>query len=336
MSRKYEKSFTNMFNLRNYTQKSWITLILFVLGILIAVLLPDKSNLKIIGFLQTILLVLIYITWAVLIISDPLMKNFVKNIVAFGFFALIIFLFVKYSNARWGQLRHVFFNFEIMNKSDPMGTGSKVTNWTLMGSAFFTTIKIFLISAVLATFFGLFLAIMRKVVNDKILNFVIIIFVDFCRSVPMLVFLMIVYSALPYTGIVLSPEASGILTMSVVEGAFLSETFRAGINSIHAVQTEAARSLGLSGWQTMRLVVLPQAVKVIIPPYTSSLVGIMKGTALCSTITIYEMIKMAQQIQTLYGNPSSLIVATLAYLILLLPLSKFSSMVEHRLRGRSV
>ena len=83
------------------------------------------------------------------------------------------------------------------------------------------------------------------------------------RSIPILVMLIVVYSVLPFAGIVLRPLVSGVLTLTMIEGAYMSEVFRAGIQSIHHQQIEASRSLGLTSWQTMRYVVLPQGLRIV-------------------------------------------------------------------------
>ena len=129
----------------------------------------------------------------------------------------------------------------------------------------------------------------------------------------MIVMLLVVYSALPYTGILLSPFASGVLTLSLIEGAYMSEIFRSGIEAISAGQTEAAKSLGLGPIKTMSFIILPQAIKIVVPPYTGSLVGLMKGTALTSVVTIVELLKAARQIQAWYANPTPLLIATMIY-----------------------
>lgn len=297
--------------------------------------LPLKANLSSIGWTQIIGMIFIYIFWSGLIIANPEKPNLLKNLVAVGIFLLMGWIFVQYSNAKWDRLGKVFFDLSIMRKGDPMLSEGSVTNWFLMWQGLVTAVKIFFFSAFVGTILGLLLAVIRVLVNDMVLNAVIIAYVDFFRAMPMIVMLVVIYSALPFTGIVLSPEVSGIVTLGMIEGAYMSEIFRAGIGAVHAVQTEAARALGLSAQETMRLVILPQAVRIIVPPYTSSLVGLMKGTALCSTITIFELLKTAQQIQAWYANPTPLIIASLGYLLLLLPMTRFSNILEKRWKYRA-
>jgi polar amino acid transport system permease protein len=224
----------------------------------------------------------------------------------------------------------MFFNMEIMSKGSPFQTGTSLSgsNWAMMARGMWVAIKIFLISAIFSTLLGLVIAVVRSIINDKVLNFFLIAYVDIMRSIPILVMLIVVYSLLPYAGILLSPNVSGILTLVMVQGAYMSEVFRAGIEAIHKQQIEASLTLGLTPFKTMRYVVLPQALRIIIPPYTGYLVGLMKGTALCSQIAIFELLKSAYQIQSWYINATPLMIASGFYLVFLIPLTRLSNILE--------
>ena len=151
------------------------------------------------------------------------------------------------------------------------------------------------------------------------------------RAMPMIVMLLVVYSALPYTGILLSPMCIWrFYPDPMIEGAYMSEIFRSGIEAISAGQTEAAKSLGLGPIKTMRFIILPQALKIVVPPYTGTLVGLMKGTALTSVVTIVELLKAARQIQAWYANPTPLLIATMIYLVILLPMARISNILERK------
>ena len=321
---------------RQLERRTLIEILLVVCCIIFTIILPrDKADLT--PFTR-IILALDYIVGLiamVMIVTDVFVSDVYKNICAFGFIGLCCYLFYKYSNARWDMIGKIFFNFKIMEKNDPAYGSTGVTNWQLMKTGLLTTIKLFIYSSVVATFWGLLLAVIRTLINDKVLNRVIIIMVNLCRSMPMLVMLIMVYSALPYTGVVLSAEVSGVLTLGLIEGTLLSETFRAGINSVHAVQTESARALGMTGWQTIQRVILPQAIMVILPPYINTLVGIMKGTALFSHITIFEMMKTASQIQAWYANPTPILLAGVFYIIILLPMTRLSLSLEKRMKNKN-
>jgi polar amino acid transport system permease protein len=297
-------------------------------------LLPQRTIPTSVEWALIITNYLLYLVWAIVILADREKPVWLKNIVSLGIVFIFGWFFYRFSSARWERLGYVFFNFEIMNKGDLFASGTSLTNWQLMGNGLVTALKVFSISAILGSLLGLFIAVVRELVNDKVLNFFIIAYVDFFRAMPMIVMLMVVYAALPYTGIILSPIASGIFTLVLIEGAYMSEIFRSGIEAIHAGQTEAAKSLGLSAMKTMRFIILPQALKIVVPPYTGVLVGLMKGTALTSVITIFELLKTAQQIQSWYANPTPIIIATMLYLAILLPMTRISCILENKWRAR--
>jgi polar amino acid transport system permease protein len=277
---------------------------------------------------------LIYLILTVLILADREKPLWLKNITALGIVFIFGWFFYRYSAARWERMGQIFFNFEIMSKGDFLASGTSLSNWELMRGGLFMALRVFSLSALFGSLLGLFIAVVREVVNDKVLNFFIIAYVDFFRAIPMIVMLLVVYSALPFLGILLSPFVSGIFTLTIIQGAYMSEVFRAGIEAIHHGQTEAAKSIGLSTWKTMRYVILPQALKIVVPPYTGTLVGLMKGTALTSVITIGELLKTAQQVQSWYANPTPIFIATMLYLAILLPMTRLSIILEKKWRAQ--
>jgi polar amino acid transport system permease protein len=131
---------------------------------------------------------------------------------------------------------------------------------------------------------------------------------------------------------VLDPFETGVLTLTLIEGAYLSEVFRAGIGSIHKNQMESARALGFTSLKAMRLVIIPQAIRVIIPPYTNRMIGLMKRTALTSVIAIGEVLKQARELQSFYANATPLIIGAGMYLLVLFPLTKLATYIERRRR----
>ena len=120
------------------------------------------------------------------------------------------------------------------------------------------------------------------------------VFVSFIRGTPLLVQIFVIYYGLPSLGVSLSPVAGGVIALTLNAAAYLSETIRAAILSIPKGQHEAATSLGLSGSQTMRLVVLPQAARVALPSLSNTLIGLVKDTSLVSVITVVELLRSAQ------------------------------------------
>ncbi|AFD26666.1 amino acid ABC transporter permease [Deinococcus gobiensis] len=120
------------------------------------------------------------------------------------------------------------------------------------------------------------------------------VFVSFIRGTPLLVQIFVIYYGLPSLGLTLNPVAGGVIALTLNAAAYLSETIRAAILSIPKGQREAATSLGLSGSQTMRLIVLPQAARVALPSLSNTLIGLVKDTSLVSVITVVELLRSAQ------------------------------------------
>jgi polar amino acid transport system permease protein len=123
------------------------------------------------------------------------------------------------------------------------------------------------------------------------------------------------------------------MAFSIVMAAYSAEVFRSGIESVAKGQFEAAAALGLPFLITLYKVVLPQAVRIVIPPMTSNCVSMFKDTSLASTVALPELLKEAQDAQALYANPSPLIGAALVYIILLWPMVRLVSMLEKRFKG---
>jgi len=126
-----------------------------------------------------------------------------------------------------------------------------------------------------------------------------------------------------------------IVALSLGYGAYASESFRAGIEAVHSGQIEAARSLGLSRGQTIRMIILPQAIPVVVPPLTGNLVAMLKDTAVASVVAAPELLKKARELYTSKTNPTALVAAAIIYLIVLIPLVRIVNMLEKRLKKES-
>ena len=190
-----------------------------------------------------------------------------------------------------------------------------------------TYLGLAVIAAGLAT--GLALAMARSF-HFRIINFAIIVFADVFRALPPLVVIMVLFFAFPYLGISMTAFTATWLALSLVLAAFAEEIFWAGILSVPKGQTEAARSTGLSRYGTLLNVVLPQAVRLTIPPLTNRVIALTKGTALGSVIAVHEIIYYASSGASLAGNPTPLTLGALAYLLLFLPVVVFSRWIETR------
>jgi len=211
-----------------------------------------------------------------------------------------------------------FFNVEVMIRAR-----------YLLWLGLQVTLKLAFLSLLLAMLVGLFLAVLRNL-RIPLLNALIIIYVDLFRALPTIVLFMLVYFTWPYFGISLPRYWSAVVALTINGGAYFEEIFRAGIESIDKGQTEASRALGLSFTQTMFSVILPQAVRVVLPPATSNALELIKTTVLASVIALPELMKQAQQAHGSLANPTPLIMAALIFLVLLWPLVRLTGYLERR------
>lgn len=171
-----------------------------------------------------------------------------------------------------------------------------------------------------------------KLYGPRLVRWLCVFLIDVFRAVPILVILVVVYYALPFVGVRLSSFTSATLSLSLVLAAFTAEVFRAGIESLPSGQTEAARALGLPFRVTLWKVILPQAVRVAIPPQTSNCVSIVKDTSLASVVAMPDLLKQATDAQALTANPSPLIAAAIIYLVILWPAVRLVAFLEDRAR----
>jgi len=186
-------------------------------------------------------------------------------------------------------------------------------------------------SLVSALAFGLITALMR-LSGSLVARWVARAYLELIRNTPLLVQLFFIYFVLSPV-FEISAFASAVLALSLFEGAYISEIFRAGILSIHRNQWEAAFSLGFGNWRTYRLVILPQAVRHILPPLTSQAISLVKDSALVSTIAIYDLTMQAQAIiSETYLVFEIWFTVAAVYLVITLSLSLTVAFMEKRLR----
>lgn len=176
---------------------------------------------------------------------------------------------------------------------------------------------------------GLGLAAIRSF-HIRPVNWLIVGFVDIFRALPPLVVILIVYFGLPNVGISLSSFAVLWLVLSLVLAAFSEEIFWAGIASIRKGQWEAARSTGLTLGQTLAYIILPQAVRITVPPLTNRTIAITKNTALGAVIGVPEILMQAQTAQSFSGNATPLLLGSLAYVALFVPVVILGRWLETR------
>ena len=176
---------------------------------------------------------------------------------------------------------------------------------------------------------GLTLA-MARAQHVKPLNFCIIVFADAFRALPPLVIIIILFFAFPYIQMSMSAFTATWLALSLVLAAFAEEIFWAGILAVPKGQWEAARSTGMSRLEALQYVVLPQAVRMTVPPLTNRVMAITKGTALGSVVALHEILNVSSSASSESGNATPLVVGALAYLILFIPFVWFGRWIETR------
>ncbi len=197
------------------------------------------------------------------------------------------------------------------------------------------TVEVTVGGFVLATMLGLVFSILQRL-NWRPLRIVIAIYVDVFRAIPVLTQLFIIYFGLTEFGIRLAPLPAAIFGFGINGGAYLTEVFRAGIDSVHQGQMEAAQMLGMTRLAALRIVILPQAMRVVLPPLGNFAIGLLKDTALASAVAAPELMFRARTLvdQTFLATPI-FVVAAAIYLAMSLPLGYLTRQAEARLsRGR--
>ena len=216
------------------------------------------------------------------------------------------------------RFAETFLNVEVMAQYAP-----KIVE------GFVVTLHLAAVIVVTGLVAGLLLALIRSF-RVKAVNLLIVAFVDVLRAVPPLVLIIILYFALPTIGVRMSGFVATWLALAAILAAFAEEIFWAGILAVPRGQWEAARSTGLTFLQAMNHVVLPQAVRLTIPPLTNRTIAITKGTALGATVAVGEILYQAQTGYSFSYNPSPLTLGAIAYLILFIPVVWFGRWVETR------
>ncbi|WP_302791668.1 amino acid ABC transporter permease [Dialister invisus] len=211
-------------------------------------------------------------------------------------------------------------DFELIQRALPI---------LLMGAG--VTIEITAFSVAIGFFIGLFVGIAR-ISQFKILRIMAAVYADCIRGTPLLVQIFLIYFALPMAiGQRVEPFIAAVAACGINSGAYVSEIFRAGIQAIDVGQIEAGRSLGLTWWQTMRFIILPQAFKNILPPLGNEFIAMLKDSSLVSVIGFEELTRRGQLIiaQT-YGSFEIWMTVAVLYLIMTMAISRIVAFLEKR------
>lgn len=222
----------------------------------------------------------------------------------------------------WERFLDTFFNAKVMARYAPD------IAWGMV-----VTIELAALVIVTGLAAGLALALVRSL-GFRALNLLIVFVVDLFRALPPLVIIVFIYFGLPALELSPSGFVSTWLSLMLVLMAFSEEIFWAGITSIPKGQWEAARSTGLSYGQTLMNVVLPQALRLTVPPLTNRTIAITKGTALASVVAVSEILGAASSAVSNSYNPSPLTLGAAAYLVLFVPMVIFGRWLETRMRWK--
>jgi polar amino acid transport system permease protein len=217
---------------------------------------------------------------------------------------------------------------------------------------FFLTLKLSILSGILSLIWGLVLAVLRQLPGKALapIRWLTIAYIDAFRGIPLLLVLFLVsgfLSAAQADGTIPREigiptwfgEAStfwyGVIALTITYGAYMAEVYRAGIEAVPAGQMEAARSLGMSHGQSMRQVIVPQAVRKVIPPLLNDFIALMKDTSLVGVLGAIEVVKAGQDVQTEFFNGSALVLGALMFLVVTIPLARLVDALIARQQRRT-
>jgi polar amino acid transport system permease protein len=228
----------------------------------------------------------------------------------------------------WLEVKRAFFNGEQFRESFPG-----------ILRAFVVNIELFMVAEVFILALALFLAVLRSLPGPVFfpIRALAIGYTDFFRGVPTILVIYILgfgAPALDLRGVPKSPFFWAVVSLVLVYTAYVAEVYRAGIESVHPSQVAAARSLGLSRWQSTRFVVVPQAIRRVIPPLLNDFVGLQKDTALAEIIGVLEAFRQAQIDNAATFNFTPYLATALLFVLVTIPLARFTDQLVARDRRR--
>jgi polar amino acid transport system permease protein len=242
------------------------------------------------------------------------------------FFAVVVFAITRAPG--WPEVRSQFFNWDEFRSTFPE-----------IARAFLLNVKIFCIAEVFILVFALFLAVLRSLPGPVFfpLRALAIVYADLFRGIPTILVIAILGFGAPALGLSWVPKSVifwGIVSLVLIYSAYVSEVYRAGIDSIHPSQEAAARSLGLTRTQTLRRVILPQAVRRVIPPLLNDFIGLQKDTALVGTLGAVEAFQQSQIDTNATFNFTAYLSAAVLFVAITIPLARFTDWLVARDRRR--
>jgi polar amino acid transport system permease protein len=231
------------------------------------------------------------------------------------------------------EVRHTFFNLDDMRRAL---LGDPQRGIFSVAGAIVLNIEMFLIAEVLILVLALVIAVIRQLHAPALLpiRLLAVAYTDFFRGVPLILVIYAIGFGLPALNLEVvstqEPVVYGVAALVLCYAAYVSEVYRAGIDSVHPSQAAAARSLGLSEWQALRFVVIPQAVRRVVPPLLNDFISLQKDTALVAVLGVIEANRAAGIYSSTVFNYSGYTVAALLFLILTVPLARFTDYLVAR------
>jgi len=235
------------------------------------------------------------------------------------------------------QVRHTFFNPTDMWRSF---VGDPKAGYYSVGEALWLNIRMFIAAEILILIFALVVAVIRQSTGPVLLPLRVAatVYVDVARGVPLILIIFALGYGLPALQLTVISDQSvavyGVAALVLSYSAYVAEVYRAGINSVHRSQVAAARSLGLSQGSSMRYVILPQAIRNIIPPLLNDFISLQKDTAQVGLLGAIEANKAAEIYSSTVFNYSSYVVAAILFLALTIPLARFTDHLIRRDQAR--
>ena len=202
----------------------------------------------------------------------------------------------------------------------------------LYKKAAWLTLRLGLAGIVIAIVVGLVCALVQYY-KVPVLRRIVGAYIELSRNTPLLVQLFFIYYGLPKIGIKTNAEICGIVGLAFLGGSYMAEAFRSGLESIEPIQTESAMSLGMDHAQTMRYIILPQAMSISVPAFVANVIFLLKETSVFSAISLMDLMFTAKDLIGMYSKTiECLFLLVVFYLIILLPVSIVGSLIERRLR----
>ncbi len=229
----------------------------------------------------------------------------------------------------WAEVQHSFFNGAVFARYLPS-----------IVSSFWVNVRLFLIAEALILVFGLLLAILRSLPGPVFFpaRLLATVYTDVFRALPGVLVIYILGLGMPGLGIEaipIDPFFWAVVSLTLIYSAYVSEVYRAGIESIHPSQEAAARSLGLTRFQSLRYVIIPQAIRRVIPPLLNDFIGLQKDTVLVSYVGVVEIFRQGFIRQSGSFNFTPYIDVALVFLVVTIPLARLTDVLVARDRRRA-